>query len=245
MPEASCMKLYFSRTEQIIVVVLILCILGGGFAVLINNGKNKVSKNAIATDMPPKPIVVEKEEVPTPKIVPERADILIHITGEVRKPGVYKMKEGDRIQDAIMMAGGAKKNADPDQLNLVSKLIDGEKIIVPDKNPTVQSVTVSKQPLVIYDTPASKKNMTTGDPGNVSLPSTANEKVIDASKPVSINKATAEELANRLPGVGSGTAQKIIDYRTQNGPFKDLSELVNVPGLGPKTVEKITPYITL
>ncbi|MEI6519134.1 MAG: helix-hairpin-helix domain-containing protein [bacterium] len=235
------MKLYFSRTEQIIVAVLILIIVGGGVAFMYNN-----SKPAVATYMPPKPVIAEKEEPVASKVVPERADILIHITGEVRKPGVYKMKDGDRIQDAIMMAGGAKKNADPDQLNLVSKLIDGEKIIVPGKLGTEQPVVASKQPLVIYDTPASKKNMTSGDPGNVSLSTaSSNEKVIDASRPVNINKATEEELANRLPGVGPGTAKKIVDYRTQNGPFKDLSELVNVPGLGPKTVEKITPYITL
>ncbi len=240
------MKLYFSRTEQIIVAVLILCVLGAGFAIVYNFGKNKgITSTAIATPMVPKPILADKEDTTTTKIVPERADILIHIVGEVRKPGVYKMKDGDRVQDAIMMAGGAKKNADPDQLNLASKLIDGEKLIVPDKFASGHPVTASRQPLVIYDTPASKKNMTTADAGNVPMPTASNEKVIDASRPVSINKATADELANRLPGVGPGTAQKIIDYRTQNGAFKDLSELINVPGFGPKTVEKIMPYVIL
>ncbi len=237
------MKLYLSRIEQFIVAFLILCILGAGFAVTYNYGKNKGVSTAVANVMPPQPKLSTAKEDEDTKLVPERPEILIHIIGEVRKPGVYKMKDGDRVQDAIMIAGGAKKNADPDQLNLASKLIDGEKIIVPGKFMQSQTTT-PRQPLVVYDTPASKKNMTTADAGNTQPPLT-NEKVIDSSKPVSVNKATADELANRLPGIGPGTAQKIVEYRIQNGAFKDLSELVNVPGLGPKTVEKITPYIIL
>lgn len=59
---------------------------------------------------------------------------------------------------------------------------------------------------------------------------------------INVNRATKQELI-RLPGVGSVTAQRIIDYRMENGPFKSINELIHVKRIGPKTLEKIKPYI--
>jgi|GEM_PF-1432045 len=64
------------------------------------------------------------------------------------------------------------------------------------------------------------------------------------SKPININTATAEELA-QLPGIGPSTAQKIVEYRQQIGKFTSIEQLLDVPRIGTLTLQRIRPYITL
>lgn len=66
-----------------------------------------------------------------------------------------------------------------------------------------------------------------------------------AAEPVNINTATAEEIAEALTGVGMSKAEKIIEYREQNGPFAHVDELVNVKGIGLRTVDKNRDAILL
>jgi len=61
---------------------------------------------------------------------------------------------------------------------------------------------------------------------------------------VNINTASSAEL-DTLPGIGPTTAQKIIDYRTQNGPFVNTEDIINVSGIGPGTYERIKTLITV
>jgi len=66
----------------------------------------------------------------------------------------------------------------------------------------------------------------------------------NAPRVININEATVEEL-DTLPGVGPSTAQAIIDYRTENGPFQSIEDLLNVPGIGEGTMDNIRPYVTV
>ncbi len=61
---------------------------------------------------------------------------------------------------------------------------------------------------------------------------------------ININTATQKEL-ELLPRIGPATAKNIIKYRTENGPFKTFDEIKNVKRIGPKTLEKLKPFITL
>jgi len=60
---------------------------------------------------------------------------------------------------------------------------------------------------------------------------------------LNINTATAEQLQT-LPGIGPALAQRILDYRVQNGPFASVAELTNVEGIGIKRLESLLDYIT-
>ncbi len=154
---------------------------------------------------------------------PTEVPIAVHVIGAVARPGLYEFPTGARIQDAIDAAGGVLAEASSESLNLAQLLEDGQQLDIPYK---AGSAPVSTPGL---DLPTSTTPTPSADP-NVEL--------------ININTATLEEL-DTLPGIGPSTAQKIIDYRTANGPFANIEDLVNVSGIGPSTMDQIRPLITV
>jgi competence protein ComEA len=144
--------------------------------------------------------------------------LLVDVAGAVRKPGVYGLVQGDRIQDAIEAAGGAKRSADLSALNLAQLVTDGQKIDVIRRGASVVPATASTA-------------------GAISASPTP-------GAPVSINSAD-EPTLETIPGVGPVTAQKIIDYRTQHGAFTSIEQLLDIDGIGDVTLENLRPYVSL
>jgi competence protein ComEA len=151
---------------------------------------------------------------------PARALLVVDVVGEVRRPGLYKLRDGARIADAVRRAGGASRKADLAALNLAAPLVDGIQILVPGRAPPAA---------------ASAAGGTDGGPGagGAGAP----------TLPVSLSSATVEEL-DQLPGVGPVTAQKIVDYRTAHGPFASVDDLDAVPGIGPTRIEQLRDLVT-
>lgn len=141
--------------------------------------------------------------------------ITVHIVGEIKYPGVVVLKNGDRIVDAIEAAGGETENADLNRLNLAYILSDGDKINVPNKNDGNE-----------IDNTTTVEN---------AVPSKEKESI-------NINAATLEELTE-LPGIGEATANKIIEYRRQNGKFETIEDIKNVPGIGDSKFENLKQMI--
>jgi competence protein ComEA len=141
--------------------------------------------------------------------------VIIDISGEVTNPGVYKLKNGARVEEVLIMSGGLSAKADRDwvdkNLNRAEKLYDGEKIYIPKVG----------ENLIISSTPLAR-----------------------GATVVRINSASIEEL-DKLDGVGPSIAQRIIDYRMENGGFKSVEEIKLVPGIGDKMFEKIKNEIQL
>jgi len=151
----------------------------------------------------------------------EEEKMIVHITGGVKKQGIVEVKENARINDAIEAAGGITGDADLSNVNLAYKIEDGQKLYIPkieDKNQT---------------------NIVSEEAGANVL--TANEEAIKSTY-IDINKASAEQL-EKIPGIGSQTAQKIIEYRTQNGKFKNIEDIKNVSGIGDAKFETIKNFI--
>jgi competence protein ComEA len=169
---------------------------------------------------------------------PTKAPLAVHVVGAVPRPGLYEFAEGARVQDAIDAAGGLLASANVDALNLAEPLVDGQQLVISYLDGSAVSA---------------------GSEGGVDLPSS---EVPEASAPdstssgsdttegdttvelVNINTATLDEL-NALPGIGPTIAQRIIDYRDQNGAFSTIEDIKNVSGIGPATFEEIKDLITV
>ena len=148
---------------------------------------------------------------------PTEQPIIVQIAGAVPRPGVYALAKGSRVQDAISAAGGFLAEADKTGINLARALDDGEQLEIP--------YAEGSSPVL-------------GTPLPASTESTSSTELID------INTASLAEL-DSLPGIGPTTAQKIIDYREQNGPFLTKEDIINVSGIGPGTYERLKDLITV
>jgi len=142
--------------------------------------------------------------------------LVVHVVGAVRRPGLYRLRDGSRVADAVSRAGGATRKANLAGLNLAAPLVDGTQVLVPARVPAVVS------------------GSSAGDG--------AGSPAVPAQK-VSLSTATTEQL-DGLPGVGPVTAQKILDYRTEHGSFRSVDDLDAVPGIGPTRIEQLRDLVT-
>jgi competence protein ComEA len=133
----------------------------------------------------------------------------------VQQPGLYQLPEGANVQDAIEAASGPTENAGLDLINLATILNDGQRITIPPKTDIQPSLEVPQR-----------------------------SSGLQINSLIKINTASQEELES-LPGIGEVKARAIIDYRTQNGFFLNLEELMNVEGIGQKTFEQLIELITI
>ena len=147
------------------------------------------------------------------------APVTIYLVGAVKTPGVYTMPAGSRLQDAVQAAGGFLAEANSGAVNLAALLADGERIVIPDINPS--------------NTAASDSGL---------LPERSAE--LDVLNLVNLNTASQTEL-ELLPGIGPKTAQKIIEFREINGPFSSIEAILDIPGIGEKTLSEIKDLITV
>ena len=144
--------------------------------------------------------------------------ILVHVAGEVLNSGVYELESGARVIDALMAAGGATSLANLDIINLAAPISDGEKIYIPS---VIEKINQFNQ----------NSSFTSYSSGG-------------SSGKININTADTTEL-QKLSGIGPGKAKSIIDYRNKNGPFRSVDDLLNVSGIGEKTLEKIRDEIVV
>lgn len=154
-------------------------------------------------------VLVEKTEDSTT----QEAVIFVDIKGAVKNPGVYQMKSGDRVKDALDAAGGLTDEADSQKVNLAQRVEDQMVIVVPKVGEEATEI-----------------------------PSGVTSKEAAKSGKVNINTATVEELKT-LKGVGEKKAEAIIEYRKKNGSFKTKEDLMKVRGIGKKLFESFQERI--
>lgn len=146
-------------------------------------------------------------------------NVTIYVSGEVNNPGIVTIESDKRLYDAVEKLGGVTQNADLNRINLAIKLNDEEHYIIPkigEDNIISQDISVNNIDTI--------KN--------------------EQTSKININTATIEELDN-LPGVGEATANKILNYREENGMFKSIEEIKNVNGIGEKKYVDIKDKICI
>ncbi len=146
----------------------------------------------------------------------EELEIYVHVSGEVKSPGVVKLKSGARLYEAVEKAGGITKEGDYDSVNLASLLTDQQKVVI-------GNINEPKIPNSVY--------------------AGGSDAEITTSNKININSAGKTELET-LPGIGSTIAQSIIDYRESNNGFASIDDIKNVNRIGDKTFDKIKDMIT-
>ncbi|HEX2950618.1 MAG TPA: helix-hairpin-helix domain-containing protein [Armatimonadota bacterium] len=248
------MKLYLSRKEQYAIAILLIAIIGALFILSYAYGNKSATSEKDSPLFRSQAAATDQHNAATATTPLAEDELAVHVAGAVNKPGLYIFHTGARINDAIKDAGGARSDGYADALNLAAKLHDGDKLYVPTKEewakmeekegcpPLVESSDATEPQTASTTNPSSPSSASGTDNSNSAHPAT-DKKALPTEK-ISINSATKEQLMT-LPNVGEVTAQHIIDYRSQNGKFTDISQLMNVPRIGPKTLEKLTPYITL
>ena len=142
--------------------------------------------------------------------------VVVYISGAVSAPDVYELPLDARIKDLVLAAGGLTVDADPEQINLAERLKDSEHVHVPH-----QGEAPSNAAAVAADTAGATPN-----------------------GPLDLNTASANDL-DGLPGIGKSFADRIIEYRTTNGPFTSVGDLQKVKGIGAALFAKIAPLVSV
>lgn len=146
-----------------------------------------------------------------------RSPMSVYVSGAVVSPGIYSFSEGALVSDAIDQAGGPAANADLEHVNLAAELSDNAQVYIPHEGEFGSDVLLQNGTVGLVDPEAGLVN---------------------------INTANLDELMS-LPGIGEVYAQRIIDYREQNGPFEIIEDIMNVEGIGFTRFQYIQPYIII
>lgn len=210
----------FTSKQKIIIISIIIVLIIVGIYVYnirfsedINENTNENQLNTSFVEN-----ILEKDD--------KNKEIIVHITGAVKKNGIVKLKDGARIYDAIEMAGGSTDDADLSKINLAYVLEDGQKVYIPKIGEINQEN--AEEEYITFEYGNNKNIIQDYNKGG-------NEKV-------NINTANQTELET-LPGIGTATAEKIIDYRNKNGKFSSIEDIQNVKGIGNAKYENIKESI--
>jgi competence protein ComEA len=130
--------------------------------------------------------------------------IQVYIVGSVKHPGVYTLPADSRVYQLIQAAGGTQPGADLVSINLAARLSDGQEIYV----------------LSVGEAPPAYTGSSTGA-------SASGTPTVSSGTPININTATETQMMQALH-ISATTAKKIIDYRTQHGPYTSVDQLAQV-----------------
>ncbi len=147
---------------------------------------------------------------------------MVDVAGRVRRPGIVTLPWGSRVADALEAAGGVRPGVDLVTLNLARMLVDGEQLLVGIEAATVPG-PATPDPTIVP-----RPGVTPGTPAVL----------------VNLNTATLADL-DTLPGVGPVTAEAILAWRTENGAFSTVDELLEVSGIGDVTLEELRDLVTV
>lgn len=135
--------------------------------------------------------------------------LVIHVAGEVRRPGLYRLPVGARVGAAVRHAGGPTARAALDRINLAARAVDGQQVVIPTHSPSSE-IGASAASAIEGNVPG----------------------------PISLGSATAADL-EQIDGIGPVTSGKILEFRDSRGGLGSIEELAEVHGIGPATIDRL------
>ena len=216
--------LELTRAQKIVLAVAIAVF--GGSSVYLFSARNTVTARAAEQLYQP------------PAEGEDAAQLVVHVAGAVKRPGLYRVGPGTRVYEVIELAGGFAAEADTDAANLAELVEDGDKVIVPHKPKPEPEPLPTPAPQPSPPPQPATKPLHPSPAPQPTKPAAAVPLLVD------LNTATQAEL-ERVPGIGPVLAQRIIAYRQRYGRFKTVHELRFIQGIGQHTFDKIKPYVTI
>jgi len=213
-----------SRGQKALILLGLLCILLALVLLSLNHARQSRAPLSVEYVAPP------AEAAPH--------YLAVHVVGAVNRPGMYWLPPQSRVSEAIAQAGGLRPEADAASINLAAFLEDGQQVLVRAIEPGAAPAppqTVSNQPTPSPAPAQPAAGQPTAPPPPAAPP-------LMQVRPVSLSRGTQAELED-LPGVGPSLALAILYYRQEHGAFRNVSDLMNVPGFGRERVEAIRPYV--
>ncbi|GGM53360.1 DNA-binding protein [Longimycelium tulufanense] len=198
-------------------VAIVLCVLA--LLVVVGFAAHMVFGRPTPELVPPLPAA--QTTVPSSAVRPvaqQDERMVVSVVGRVHRPGLLTLREGARVAEALDAAGGLLPDTDTTGLNLARKLADGEQVHV---GIPVPGGMAADGGVLAADGPTGE---TTGK--------------------INLNTASVQQL-DELPGVGPVTAQRIVDRRTRNGPFRNVEQLREVEGIGETRLARLRELVTV
>ena len=227
------------KKKMIIIAISIIAIVSIGYYVYGKSGTFAVDENLEISQDNRNDINDNNDDNDGDK--KNKQMIKVHISGAVNNEGLIELEENSRVADAINKAGGVKENACMEEVNLAYLLEDGTKVKIPTKE------EVQTQKNNNLESPSSSAEIVKSN--NVNFGKSSGSKISVSSNnknnlKVNINTANQTELET-LPGIGTATALKIINYRKENGKFKNVEDIKNVKGIGESKFNNIKELIII
>ena len=238
----------FLKQRKIVIIIGILVIILVGWKIYDSKNFEGVSSDEILVSDSKESVNRNAQNNGNVKNENEEEDMMaVHITGEVKNPGVVKVKHGSRIEDIIEAAGGLTENADITDVNLAYVVEDGMKIRIPSNDEQElnnENGGVAGNSGENGQEQNTKNEYITQDSGKGVILSEESTENISATENLVVNINTANETElEELPGIGPSLASRIIEHRNKNGKFKDIEDIKNVSGIGDSKFEKIKSLI--
>lgn len=219
-----------------LVILLVLIALVAGYLVWRSQPREVVAAPDIVqsadgvTGLPPESLPLDPAAgagvaspgalAPEPSPSSEPVGVVVHVVGQVGRPGVVRLPPGSRVADAVEAAGGVTRRRAADSVNMARLVVDGEQIVV-GASEGETGTTAAAAP------GASAAEVGAG---------------AATSGPLDINSASGEQL-DALPGVGPVIAGRIVEWRTAHGRFSSVDELGEVSGIGEATLARLRPLV--
>lgn len=169
-------------------------------------------------------------------------EIVVYVTGAVEKPGLVRVAPDARLDDVLKQARPLPE-ASLDALNPAERVKDGQKILIPKMPQPPLGAAGGQSGAGFYGT-AGASPVTGSTPNPMSTATVSTVSPAPNGGKININTAGPAEL-DKLPGVGTALADRIIQYRTEHGAFSQPEDLQKVSGIGPKTYEKMSTMVSV